>query len=418
MRIISRQELTILSAFFFVLPLFEAIKNLLLLAYLIAWCTQSYKARDFGGRLRSWEWALLLFLLGGFISSYTNPFGWEKPLSGTLTFAKLILPAMLLSRTVITTKKVTFLSASILLGTFIATLASWYVWRRNGGVYPELNSVGHVNQSALYIALAFGVSLALFMMQKGWKRLVATIAVLFFAIALIPTLSTTAVTVIVAMVVAATCMTFRFNRKYLALLAAFLIVIVGSLLVASHYIPTVKSFKSEIEHRIHGGDTGNLFLSKRDVIFHTAVFVLSDFPLFGAGDRHFEVATSKEYVQSVATKRGLPYEPSRFFHTNHGHNLVTSVMVNRGYIGLFLLTGFILIALWQHVRWLSHFYSDRKLELEPLLGIMTGIYIVVGGFGNSTLYVEHGQLAFCLAGLSLGYLQKRRKERSLPVTPQ
>ncbi len=407
MRSISKPELFILLAFFFILPLAEGPKNLLLVAYIITWCAQSWKASDFGGKLRAWEWVLLLFLATGLISSYTNPFGWEKPLSGALTFAKLVIPAILLARTSIATKNNTLLAASIMLGTFVAILISWYVWVRDGGEYPELNSVGHVNQSALYIALAFGVSLTLFMMQKGWIKIVSAAAVLFFAIAMVPTISITAVAVILAMAVAAICLKFRPNSQHLALLVAGVAVVGSALFVASDFVPTVKSFKANIEHHMHGGDTGNSFLSKRDDIFNTAMFALSDFPFFGAGDRHFAVATSEEYVQSVAAKRGVPFEPEQFFHTNHGHNLMTSVLLNRGYIGLFLMLSFILIAACKLLSWLMQYYSNRKLELEPVLGIMVGIYILVGGLGNSTLYVEHGQLAFCLVGVSLGYLQRK-----------
>lgn len=406
MRAISKIELFLLMAFFFVLPLYEGPKNILLVAYIITWCVQSWKANNFGGKLRLWEWALVLFLAAGFISCFTNPFGWEKPLSGVQTFAKLILPALLISRTNIPTPKATLLGSSIILGTLIAVLESWYVWNRDGGQYPELNSVGHVNQSALYIAIAFGVSLSLFMFQKGWIKGLSAVVALFFAIAMVPTLSTTAVVVIAAMAIGAILIQFRPDRKNLTLLTVCVTVIGTSLFVASSHIPVVKSFKDEIAYRIRGGDTGNSFLSARDVIFNSVIFVLPDFPMFGAGDRHFDIATSEEYMKSVAAQRGVPFESERFLHTNHGHNMVTSVLLNRGYIGLFLMLTFVLVAAWKHLHWLIQYYSERKLELEPVMGIMTGIYIIVGGLGNSTLYVEHGQLAFCLIGLSMGCLQR------------
>lgn len=406
MRAISKIELFLLMAFFFVLPLYEGPKNILLVTYIITWCVQSWKANNFGGKLRLWEWALVVFLAAGFISCFTNPFGWEKPLSGALTFAKLILPALLISRTSIPTPKATLLGSSIILGTLIAVLESWYVWNRDGGLYPELNSVGHVNQSALYIAIAFGVSLSLFMFQKGWIKGLSAIAALFFAMAMVPTLSTTAVAVVVAMAVAAFFIQFRPDRKNLTLFTVSVVIIGISVFVASNHIPKVKSFKAEMAYHLGGGATGSSFLSKRDVIFNSVIFVLPDFPMFGAGDRHFDIATSEEYMQSVAAQRGVPFESERFFHTNHGHNTVTSILLNRGYIGLFLILTFVLAAAWKHLHWLIQYYSERKLELEPVMGIMTGIYIIVGGLGNSTLYVEHGQLAFCLIGISMGCLQR------------
>ncbi|KEI70407.1 O-antigen ligase family protein [Endozoicomonas elysicola] len=407
MRAISKPELFLLVAFFFVLPMYEGPKNLFLVAYIITWCVQSWRAKDFGGKLRSWEWVLALFLATGFISAYTNPFGWEKPVSGALTFAKLIIPAMLFSRTSIPTPKVTFLGSSIILGTFIAVLESWYVWVRDGAEHPELNSVGHVNQSALYIAIAFGVSLAIFMINKGWKKALPLLLTLFFATALIISKSMTAFGAALVMCLVAVCIQLKPNVKNLASLAFSVIALGVIVFFASDHILALKNFESKATFHAQGGDTGSSFLSKRDVIFNSVIFVLPDFPMFGAGDRHFDIATSEEYMKSVAIQRGVPFEPERFFHTNHGHNMVTSVLLNRGYIGLFLILSFIFITAWKHLRWLIQYYSDRKLELEPVIGIMTGIYIIVGGMGNSTLYVEHGQLAFCLIGLSMGYLQRK-----------
>lgn len=407
MRAISKPELFLLVAFLFVLPMYEGPKNLLLVIYIITWCVQSWRAKDFGGKLRSWEWVLALFLATGFISAYTNPFGWEKPISGALTFTKLILPAILISRTSIPTPKVALLGSSVILGTLIAVLESWYVWIRDGAEHPELNSVGHVNQSALYIAIAFGVSLALFMMNKGWKKALPLLLTFFFAAALIISKSMTAFGVALVMSVAAICIQLKPNVKNAVTLALSVIAMGALVFIASDHISALKKFESKATYHAQGGDTGSSFLSKRDVIFNSVIFVLPDFPVFGAGDRHFDIATSEEYMQSVAAQRGIPYEAERFFHTNHGHNMVSSVLLNRGYLGLLLILSFIFIAAWKHLQWLKQYYSDRKLELEPVIGIMTGIYIIVGGMGNSILYVEHGQLAFCLIGLSLGYLQRQ-----------
>lgn len=407
MRVISKLELFLLVAFFFVLPMYESPKNLFLVAYIITWCMQSWRAKDFGGKLHSWEWLLALFLATGFISAYTNPFGWEKSVSGALTFSKLIIPAILLSRTTIPMPKVTLLGSSIILGTFIAVLSSWYVWIRDDGIRPELNSVGHFNHSALYIAVTFGVSLALLMIHKGWKkRLFAAIAI-FFVIAVIPTNSITAAATIIAMTIAAIAIHSRPTRNNILFLVASTAFIVVALTMSIHFVPVVKNFQNKILFYMNGGDTGDSFLSRRDQIFNAAIFVLPKFPLFGAGDRNFGLATDQKYMESLAVQRGVPFEAERFYHTNHGHNLVTSILLNRGYLGLFLILGFIFIATWKHLQWLIQYYSNRKPKLEPVTGIMTGIYIIVGGMGNSTLYVEHGQLAFCLIGLSLGYLQRK-----------
>ncbi len=406
MRTMTKLELYLLMAFLFVLPLLEGPKNLFLVAYIVIWSVQSYKQKDFGGRLKVWEATLLLFIFAGIISSFTNPFGWQKSISGVLTFTKLIIPALMLSRTVVKSHESNMLAVSIIMGSGIAVLDSWAVWMSNGAMYPELKSVGHVNQSALYINLAFGVSIALAILRTGWTRWIFTGCVVFFAIAMIPTRSLTSLAVMFVMAVMALMLTFKANFKFIAYSAVAILLMASSINYVSKNLPSAQEFRSEIQYRAQGGGNGKDYTSARGVIFNSVTFSLEDFPWFGAGDRHFSEATSREYLEKIASNRNIEYNDSQFFHTNHGHNFVASILMNRGYIGLVFILSFLILTALKHLQWLMLFFSNRHFALEPIMGLMSGIYVIVGGVGNSTLYVEHGQLAFCLIGLSMGWLQR------------
>ena len=173
MREITKFELVLLMALLFVLPSFEGPRNVLLVVYLISWCVLGWKKKQYGGRVKIWECALGLFLVSGIVSSFSNPFGWEAPVSGVLTFAKLILPVFCLSRTIVTQRETELLAYSIILGTIVAVLYSWYVWFPDPVTgAPELKSVGHQNQSALYVSLAFGVASVMALTSKGWQRII------------------------------------------------------------------------------------------------------------------------------------------------------------------------------------------------------------------------------------------------------
>ena len=410
MRSLSKPEFYLLILFLFSLPSFEGPTNLLLVSYLVAWVIQSWRVKTFGGSLRLWEYALLLFLAAGFITAFSNPFGWEEPLKGVLTSAKLILPGICLSRTRVVNNQLLYLLTSATVGTLFAVLAAWYAWWGTGTAYPELHSVGHTNQSALYIALAFGISISLVLTQKGWLRITFALLSVFFALAMLPQGSMTATGVVVAMTALAVAMKLRLKLRTLLITLASVVVIGFTLTYAGKIIPEFDTLATKVTYRIKGGDSGSDYYSKRDLIFNAAIFSLSDFPWFGVGDGHFGKATSLEYIQAKAAERGVEYQGKRFFHTSHGHMIVTNFLLNRGIIGLSLMLIFLVIVAIMHIQWLWQYFFSRKIELEPVIGLMAGVYVVVGGLGNSTLYVEHGQLAFCLLGLAIGCLQQSMHE--------
>lgn len=405
-RIISKPELWVLILTLVSLPLFRGVKNTLVIVFCLVWFVQSYKIKNYGGLLRSWEWVLAAFTISGIISCFTNPFGWEGSISGVFTFIKLMLPAVLLSRLTISSKEVKMLAVAAIVGTFVAVIESWLSWDVTKNIYPELKSVGHVNQSALYISLTFGAAVVLAITSKGWQKLFFMGVSAFFALAMLPTRSMTASAVVVSMFIMAVILTFRPNKRFLGGLIAIVIVAGAGWKIADDHSVVARNFEKQIEYRLEGGDTGSNFWSYRDMIFKNSVFILKDYPWFGAGDRHFGLATGYENVKEVAERRGIEYKSDEFHHTNHGHNFVTSIMVNRGYVGLTLILTFLLLIGWQHLLWVVTYFKNREISVYPLLGIMAGIYIVVGGIGQSTLYVEHGQLAFCFLGVSMGYLNK------------
>ena len=139
--------------------------------------------------------------------------------------------------------------------------------------------------------------------SKGWQRIIFLGCMAFFAMATVMHLSMTAVAVVVAMTGVAMLLLFNYQSKWFAGGLILFVVFAGVANQFSEQIPLISTFKSKVEYRLNGGDTGDEFSSYRKEIFNSALFSLKDFPLFGAGDRHFGVATSHEYLQSVAEKR-------------------------------------------------------------------------------------------------------------------
>ena len=60
-------ETVLLLALAVFLPLFEAPKNLLCVAYLATWLVNRARARDYGGRWDHWDTLLALWIASGFV---------------------------------------------------------------------------------------------------------------------------------------------------------------------------------------------------------------------------------------------------------------------------------------------------------------------------------------------------------------
>src|SRR5262249_53946320 len=147
----SRAEVFFLVALALFLPLFEAPKNLFWFLYLIAWCVNRVRSRQFGGPWRAWD-TLIAAVLAGAVpnAALAGLHGGEW--GGARDVARHMLILWAVTRSSYDSRVWRRIFIALFAGALAAAavdIALVMPHRRD----PELSlhSVGHPNHSAIYL---------------------------------------------------------------------------------------------------------------------------------------------------------------------------------------------------------------------------------------------------------------------------
>ena len=390
--------------FLFFLPLYEAPKNIfsVLFVFLGGWV--AFYRENAADRFKSKDpvvWAFFLLAISPFIAGLNSPFmDWPSRLSSALNWVLMPLVALVIILVNFSKTQLLWALRSIFLGSVIAVGEAFYSW---SGTYPELNSVGQVNQSALYLAFCL-IPAASLVVQNVHKLdlllgLVVILAVFSFQG---PARSMVGFGTSLAVIVGMWSI-YCWNRRYLKLLVGSLLVgfVTFSFLVtqAAQGFGIYAGFKQEFDYFL--SSKSNPY-SQRDRLVNTAITVAGEsFLGFGLGS--FGKATQSSEIQKVVEAEGKDWavERGNYFSASHGHNIFANVLVERGWIGVSTLGIFLLYLL-------ARFSRNLRVE-ESQIGVLVVVTICFAGLGQSTLHVEHGQLAFICLGFCL-VLSSAREE--------
>jgi O-antigen ligase len=391
-------ELLALLAFAFVLPLFEAPKNLLWIVYVVLWIANRWRSRDFGGPWDAWDTLILAWIASGYASAVFAGLHHKEWISAldVLRYASIL---WLLKRSGYAESALAGLLALTVLGT-AAALAWGYYGLRVTGLRSTLglNSVGHVNHSAIYLAIVFGLALA--WVRAGWgadavaRRAAGLALLLAFGLSLIVMESRAAVG---AAFVVAVCVLGAFSlrsgkRAWAVLLGA---IAIGAVLLAAK--PDVVRKNSALLDR-------HLFLAHRDAVWRTGLKAWREFPVFGVGMGNYS-QVSLERVEEWSRARGEPFDRALLQTQAHGHSLYVNTLVERGLAGFAVLLAVLGAWGWTLAR------SIPPASGSPVRWTYWGgaaaawLVAVVVGTVNTTLHHEHALVSMLLLG---GWLCLRR----------
>lgn len=116
---------------------------------------------------------------------------------------------------------------------------------------------------------------------------------------------------------------------------------------------------------------------------------------------------------------GIEYDPNVYWHFPHGRNLWTTVLIERGMVGVALVT----ILLFLYFKTFLPFPLSRD-QLDPTdRGVAVGALLVtvgfaVAGLGNTTMINEHGHAGMALVAVAYGYLRGRGIIHSSKLRPE
>lgn len=393
-------EVVLLIGLILALPSLEAPKNLLWLAYLVTWLVNRFRSRNFGGPWDKWDSLIALWIVTGYaIAPFAGlPHSEWGGANDILRYAALL---WLVKRSGYSPRELIWLIAAMALSTAIALgygLWEWLVAHRSSAL--QLNSVGHVNHSAVYLAISFGALLAAMMAfwakLGGIPRLLGMGLALVFAAAVVLSASRAAAGILLLLPLLLGIAWLRRSRVPLAILLLSTLLLAGS----------VYFIKPEVVQKQETNVKANNILAFRDQIWNTALAAWEKYPWFGVGMHNFN-RIPMEQIKTWRAEAGKPYDPARYIGTAHAHSLYFNTLAERGIVGAAVLASVLLFWLYSLIRFLP---QSGGSDLDwALWGGSMSAWVVSSGIGlvNTTLHHEHGMLAALLLGMWLAGMRAK-----------
>ena len=395
-------ETGLLLAFCIFLPLVEFWKGAALLAYVLVWLVNRLRSRSLGGNWQSWDTVIMIWIAAAYLAAAFAGLGggaWAK--TGDVAAHTLLL--WLVMRAGYSERELRWVLGALVVSTVLGLVyGHWRLWSgagKSGAL--QLHSVGHVNHTAIYLAMMLGVCASwLFARWQGWhrnRRAAAMAVTMFVFVSLLVTESRGAIGVGIMLVLL---LALGWWPRWRAPLAASAVAaaVVASLLIG---------FGAGVVKKQVDLAAAENVLSFRDGIWRMGLAAWEKYPWFGVGKDNYAQITH-ERVRSWRAEAGKDYDASRYARFPHGHSLYVNTLAERGVVGFAALAVLLL-------AWLTALVRHRPRPGESdfawlAWGGAASAWIVTAGVGavNTTFHHEHGLLAALLLGLWLSTLRTRR----------
>ena len=388
-----------------VLPSLEAPKNLFALLYVFSWLFIAYKEKNWGGKWRVVDTLFLFFFVGNIAVSLNAFIILDMPVSAINDVTRYILVVWVLSRHFMEKKQVLSLYIAIVLSTAASLIYTFFIcpW---GGSCLELNSVGHVNHTAIYLVITYSIGLSLlltnFLNFLNYQRLLLILSILFIAYAIVVSNSRAASGfLLIVTLLSALYSVIKFQGWRFRLTVLFFMVL-GSLLVINNPPSVIYKFLA----------SDSLFEDpERKKIINFANYAFKTYPILGVGFGNFTNLGHEHIKDKVIEDLGL-YEKEKYKPYDHTHNIYYNFLVSGGIVMFSAFLWFfsqVIKTIWRvgkednrkelrrrHNHDVIEYRDDRLLIISSIMVIL----IVLGiGFVNTTLSQEHGILSIFVLGL-------------------
>jgi len=393
-----RIEIALLVAFCIFLPIVESWKNITWFLYIVCWLVNRIRRREMGG-WDTWDTLFAAWLASGFVVAALAGLHHDE-WHAALDIVRYGGVGWLVKRARYSAKEIYWvlgaLVASTLLGLAIGYYRLWSGLAKSGML--QLYSVGHVNHTAIYIAIMFGLCVAWMLGSwRAWGALARALALGVNAAvlgSLIYTASRGAIGVgLLLLPLLGLAWRPRLRGAFIAGLATAVLITAGGVWLGVEVVRRQQNYESMAN-----------ILSYRDAIWRVGLVGWRHNPWFGIGMDNYRLMTP-ERVKGWLAEEGKSYDAERYIHFPHAHNLFINTLAERGLFGLLVL-GAVLLA------WLAAVLKRPPPQADDLdwtlWGAALGAWFVTLAVGlvNTTLHHEHGILAVLLLGLWLSRKQK------------
>lgn len=397
-------ETGLLVALCFFLPLLEAPKNIVWVAYVSCWLVNRVRAREFpgawGGRWDVWDTLIAVWIISGFVvAAFAGLHGNEW--RGTIDLVKYASVLWLVKRSRYSASEIQMVLGALIASTVIGLAVGH--WRILSGAAKsdtlQLWSVGHVNHTAIYLAIVLGVCTSwLFVRWRSWRvgmRLIALAVTALVLASLMVTASRGAIGVGLALLLVLGAVWWRRWRAP----------VVASFVTVALVVAAAVGAKFEVVRKHQDDVEAQNVLAFRDGIWRMGLVGWKRYPWFGVGMDNYKLVTP-ERVKAWRELSGSDYDPARYVHFPHAHNLYIGALTERGIVGAGILAAVLIGWFVSLVRRRPHAQSDDTTWLLWGCSASAWFVVVAVGLVNTSLHDEIGILASVLLGLWLSRTTK------------
>jgi len=393
-------EAAFISLTFVCLPTFEAPKNVFSILFLLTWLVQALRSRSLGKYCGlNWPiWGLAALLwVAPFFSEYGETI---TSMNSAPRWTLLALFAVLAARLNYTRPQLMMIWLALLLGGGGAVLESFWVWHGNGKEYPEFRSVGHVNHSAMYVLVVLGSGLAAIITRQKMLLLMGGVTTALMLSYLPPAKSGVALIATIAVLVSYVALLIKPRFGWKPLVFGILVMFVASVSAAALF---GGGLWEEFLYRLSSSNPTNGRLQYLQI----ALEVFDRHPLFGTGWFSFAEATSADVLREEISMSGNVVDFGYAGHP-HGHNLWTTMLVERGLLGVVLITTLLVLYFGTFLPIaLSREQLDPVDRGAAVGALLVAVGFMVAGLGNTTMMNEHGHAGMAFIAVAYGYLRGR-----------
>ena len=413
-RNLSNAEFALLCCFSVALPLVEAPKNIFLGLFVLMWVGRSLRLRNFGQISRAWDAVFAGLIIAPALCTLLTPYMHQwKEVRDVFGYVSL---GWVVARSRLNRGQVYWLIACLVGATLLGLAQGYWVLATDPKrMWLQLNSVGHVNHSALYGAGIGVLSMALLSASwsgasKGARVALAGVALVMLG-AMMSFASRGALVAYIAGLLPVVMVLGRLRVRSLLVGLVLAAVLGGGLQFITIKLSSGKNDQTLLAKTLQGVQQGDIS-SMRVQLFRVAIEEARQRPWTGMGPANFN-AVSMADVERWVEARGESFEANRYFIANHAHNLYGNTLAERGLLGLAALAT---LAIGWSIALIKRYPSPDGGFTERMAwgaGVAGWTLVLVGGLFNTTLHHEHGMLAMLCLGLLLNGVPLRGQVRAV-----
>jgi len=372
------------------LPALEAPKNIFAFLFVVSWVVIAKKNNDWGGKWLIIDSIFLLWILADIFVSINAIITHQLPGGGFRDIFRFVLIGWVLSRTNFSKERLTQSALVALVAVVVTLIYSYYAGH---GELKELYSVGHINHTAIYLVIAYAISLALLLLNfnnlNSYQKITLIVTTVVLFITTIDTHSRAAFGFLIII----TLLDFIYlliRLKKLSLVLGFIVVVafIGILFTQNppEALKRIQAQESILED------------IARDKIREFSYYAFKTNPLLGVGFTNYGQITIDDIKDSLEVFDNNLYASIYLSTGSHAHNVYYTYLVSGG-----LLIFSIFVWFWFYIVWvIIKLMTKRENEWIVLSGI--GVVLVNLGIGwvNTTLHHEHAILSMFVLGLLIG----------------